>query len=130
MPDTSGAINLGEAPNLTPEQEAQLREMAKDHPEDTEGPDRVVTAFGVVLTHDGQVLIVPFDSEDVVMDINPTPDLIHGMAATVQKDIASQDTARHTLELQMHQARAMSQRMEEAQIAAQLAAQNGGLRRG
>lgn len=126
MADQSGAVDLGTS-KPTPEQEEQLRKMAEEHGEGA-STMRVITAFVVALSDTGEVFVTEYDGEKFDIEVEPTNDLIYGLAGTVQKDLIAQESATTTLSLQMQQARAMQQQIEQQRMAQNLGDLRGGAR--
>jgi hypothetical protein len=137
--DSSGAVDLG---NLSPEEKEAVEQMAEEHPEVAEGSypgdknpqdnkRKVLTAFSVVVGYDGNPDVVAYTGDDLLLQSDPTADLIYATCATIQKDMHAFDTAQAaaqmTASFMAQQARAMQEQMQQAQIAATL--QQTGLKR-
>jgi hypothetical protein len=126
LADSSGAVDLGVKPEAAQEEELAVgpgnpEEASDPGPQPGPAPkEKVDTAFTVVVTLDGNVQVILYEGEDFLVDRNPTPDLVYGACAVVQKDMQAQETAQATVQFQMAQARAIAQQQQEAAIRAGL----------
>lgn len=119
MPDSSGSVDLGSLPK---EEQEKVEQMADQDP--NQEKQRVLTAFSVVVSLDGNPQVVSLESEDFEMTVPPTADLIYGAAHTIIKDISGQEyahaTAMTTVQTMMAQTRMMAEQQQAQQVAAQL----------
>lgn len=114
MPDNNGAVDLG-----TPKAEEQQQEPTTQN---------ALYAFAVIADMEGNVGVYNYESEDIeplITDLNN--DLVYGACANVLKDIVAKTSGEATLSMQMMQARAMSEQMEQQRVAEMLK-QGGGVR--
>lgn len=134
MPDNSGAVDLSA---LSPEEQDAVKKMAEENPtEEPEGsypgdqnPEdnrrKVLTGFIVLVDYNGNPEVMSLPEHLVLVQSEPTPDLIYAACGVIQKDLAAQETAHATAEVMMQQARAMQEQMQAAHLAQQV---KGGLR--
>jgi hypothetical protein len=84
----------------------------------------VLTAFSVIVGYDGNPDVVAFESDDLLLQVDPTSDLIYGACAIIQKDMSAFETAQASAQMtgqfMVQQARAMQEQMQQQQIAATL----------
>ncbi len=115
MPDSSGAVNLGEKR----QEEDKTEEQAQPGT-----PTRFQTAFGILVGVDGDPQIVSYSHEDIVLNTEPTPDMVFGACATVIKDLQAAETAeaaaKMTAGFLAQQAQAAMQQQQAAQMRASL----------
>ena len=124
MPDSSGSIDLGSLPK---EDQEALAAMAEEHPpEEEEDKPKVLTAFSVVVGYDGDPQIVAYAGDDLLVQSNPTDDLIKGACRNIVDDLnvlqTAQASAHMTAQLLMQQGQQMQQQMMQQQEAARIAA--------
>lgn len=115
--------------DLTPEQQEALAAKAEANgivPEEPKGTP-VRTAFIVVVDSNGEVFVSTDLNQALDLAFEPSPDDIYGAAATIQRDMTVQMTASSTVMGMQQMAAAQAQRMQHAQIAAQL--EQAGLKR-
>lgn len=106
---------------LDDQQKADLLRLAEENNTVPEEPaHQVRTAFLIVINKDGEI----FPTSDLSLNIQrqyvPTADDIYGAAAVIQRDMTVQMASQHTVVGMQQYASAQQQRMQEAQIAAQL----------
>lgn len=136
MADNTGAVDLS---SLSDEEKRAVEEMADAHKGSYSGdqnPDenkrKVLTGFTVLLNYDGdpEVVSLPEDYE-VLLQSEPTADLIYMACGNVMKDITlqmtSMATAQNTAMIMQQQARAMMEQQQNAMLQAQV---SKGLRHG
>lgn len=88
-------------------------------PEGVEVP-KALYAFAVIATDDGEVGVYDYEAEGIDPVLKANNDIIYGACATVMKDITAQTTAQASIQMQMVQAQAMHQQMEQQRLAASL----------
>ena len=114
--------------SLTPEEQEALAQKAAENGVVAEEPGVPVrTAFLVVINEQGEVFVTLDLDTKVKIAFQPSPDDIYGAAAVVMRDMAVQQTSQHTIVGMQQMAQLQAQRLQEAQIAAQL--QQAGLKR-
>ncbi len=122
MPDSSGSIDLGSLSRA--EQEAVDAMAEKNPPTPDDSKPKVLTAFVVVVDYDGNPNIVEYGGEDILLQSNPTQDLIFAACSVLMKDMQAFETAQHAAQLtaqhMMQQAQAMQQQMADAQLRQQV----------
>lgn len=123
MPDTSGSVDLG---GLSKEETEAVERLAQERggepgPEAPQ-PQKVLTAFVVVVGLDGNPQPMVFNDPQFDILTQATPDLIYAAAATVMKDIEAMENAQATAEVMQQQAMAMQQQMQEQMLQRQVAA--------
>lgn len=129
MPDNSGAVDLGSLSNA--EQE-RLAAMAEEHPEGSypgdknpgENKRKVLTAFIVLVGYDGNPEVAAFEDETLLVQTQPTNDLVSGACHTIIKDLTIQEqgmfTAHATHQVMMQKAREMAEQQQAAHLAQNL----------
>lgn len=120
MPDASGSVDLG---SLSAEEREAVEKLAEDTGAEP-GKHPALFAFLVIADPAGNVSFYAYDGPETAPDLDVamklSTDLVYGAAATIQKDIAAQETATHTVQVQMAQAQAFAEQQRQAQLQAQL----------
>lgn len=126
MPDSSGAVDLGQV--TPPTEEPQEEERQSTDGEERKQP--VLLTFGVIVGLDGNPSVVAFEHPSVQAVLQPTNDLLFMAASTLVKDLQAGETAHSAAEmtvgLMQQQARAMQEQFAQAQVAEQLRASGMG----
>lgn len=120
MPDSSGSVDLGSLSQAEQEAVEKLAEAKGGDVEPDDSKPKVLTAFTVVVGYDGNPEIVQYDGEDILLQSNPTSDLIYAACSVLMKDMQAYETAQTAAQLTAQhlaqQAQAMQQRMADAQL--------------
>lgn len=121
MPDSSGAVDLN---SISPEEKEQVERLAEERGGEQPSPEedhrqKVLTAFLVVVGYDGNPQVLRINDPNLLVQSEPTPDLVYGAASTILKDLEAQETAQAaaamTVQAMMEQSRAMMEQQMAAQ---------------
>lgn len=129
MPDSSGAVDLG---NLSTEEQEALAELRQEGaPKEGEAPKvrDVLTAYIVLADPDGSVEVLAFDDDSLNVQHHPNGDLIIATAAKIIRDLEVQEQAHAAAQafqnLMAQQMMAAREQAQAAQIAQQVQAERG-----